>query len=117
MCLVDLTALRLTGQSVAPISAGKHSHDRGHADARTIDKKAFKETRVYVHKERQGFGGGFKILEEYRRNKLKRKGEKRTAEEEEELENKDQNQVTKDEISQLLNLGNAEGSIGAGKYG
>ena len=109
--------MRLTGQSVAPITAGKHSHDRQHADARTIDKKTHKETRVYVHKERQGFGGGFKILEEYRRNKLKRKGEKRSAEEEEELENKDQNQVTKDEISQLLNLGNAEGSIGAGKYG
>lgn len=54
------------------------------AQARTLDKKTYNEQRVYVRKERQGFGGGFKILEEYRKNKLKRKGEKRKAEDEDE---------------------------------
>ena len=33
------------------------------------------------------------------------------------MDEKEENQVTKEEIYQLLNLGNAEGSIGAGKYG
>ena len=70
-----------------------------------------------MRKERQGFGGGFKILEEYRRNKMRRKGDNKKADHEDEDDHKDQNQVTKDEIFQLLNLGNAEGGIGAGKYG
>ena len=70
-----------------------------------------------MRKERQGFGGGFKILEEYRRKKLARKGSKKHAEDEDEHEKHTENQVTKEEIFQLLNLGNAEGSIGAGKYG
>ena len=55
--------------------------------ARTLDKKTYNEQRVFVRKERQGFGGGFKILEEYRKNKLKRKGEKRKAEDEDEQDN------------------------------
>ena len=70
-----------------------------------------------MQKQRQGFGGGFKILEEYRRNKLKKKGERRVTEDDDDVADKEQHQVTKEEIFQLLNLGNAEGSIGAGKYG
>jgi len=118
---VDLSSLRLTGQAVAPIYNDKHDHNKKwrpeEAAARTIDKKPFTEQRVFVRKERQGFGGGFKILEEYRKNKLKRKGERRKLEEEDEQEGQTENQVTKEEIFSLLNLGNTEGSIGAGKYG
>ena len=119
--LVDLSGLRLTGQSVAPICNEKYDPKNPRrpeaAQAKTLDKKMYNEQRVYIRKERQGFGGGFKILEEYRKNKLKRKGERRKADDEEEQENLSENQVTKEEIFQLLNLGNAEGSIGAGKYG
>ena len=43
--LVDLNALRLTGQSVAPISKDKHDHNNprrpDEAAARTLDKKQF----------------------------------------------------------------------------
>ena len=72
---------------------------------------------VFVKKSLSGFGAGFKIPEEYRQNKLRRKSEKKVNEADESEGEKDQNQVTRDEIFQLLNLGNAEGGIGAGKYG
>ena len=72
---------------------------------------------VFVKKSLSGFGAGFKIPEEYRQNKLKRKSEKKVNEADESDQEKDQNQVTRDEIFQLLNLGNSEGGIGAGKYG
>ena len=51
-----------------------------------------------MRNERQGFGGGFKILEEYRKKKLKRKSGSRKTEDEDEHESKAENQVTKDEI-------------------
>jgi len=51
-----------------------------------------------VQKQRQGFGGGFKILEEYRRNKLKKKGERRVTEDDDDVADKEQHQVTKEEI-------------------
>lgn len=44
-----------------------------------------------MRKERQGFGGGFKILEEYRNKKMKQKGDRKKAEHEDEDEHKDQN--------------------------
>ena len=98
---VDLSALRLTGQSVAPVQ-GKHEHANprrtDEAQAKTLDKKGFNEQRVFVKKERQGFGGGFKILEEYRRKKLARKSSKKHDEDEDEHEKHTENQVTKDEI-------------------
>lgn len=94
--------MRLTGQAVAPVYNDKHDHKKqwrpDEGAARTIDKKTFSEQRVFVRKERQGFGGGFKILEEYRKNKLKRKEGKRKTEEEEEQEGLTENQVTKEEI-------------------
>ena len=45
------------------------------------------------------------------------KADKRKKNEIADGEELDDNQVTKDEIFQLLNLGNAEGGIGSGKYG
>lgn len=79
------------GQAVPAAYNEKHDHKAPHrpelAQARTLDKKTYNEQRVFVRKERQGFGGGFKILEEYRKNKLKRKGEKRKAEDEDEQDN------------------------------
>jgi hypothetical protein len=49
------------------------------------------EQTVFVRKERQGFGGGFKILEEYRNKKLARKSATRKTDDEDEVDNKDQN--------------------------
>ena len=72
---------------------------------------------VKVQKILSGFGGGFKIPEEYRKNKLSRKSTKKNTEADESEGEKDQNAVTREEIFQLLNLGNAEGGIGSGKYG
>jgi hypothetical protein len=67
---------------------------------------------------RTGFGGGFKIPEEYRKNKLQKKQKKRMLDEADEDENKkDANEVTKEEIFAHLNLGNVEGGAGAGKFG
>ena len=91
---MDLSSLRLTGQSVAPIhdaKAGSKFNPRraDEAAAHTLDKKSYAEQRVYVKKERQGFGGGFKILEEYRRNKMKRKSGTRKAEDEDDQEQKE----------------------------
>ena len=101
-----------------PVYPERNSHKKPQpVAAKTTDKKQYPEQRVFVKKERQGFGGGFKILEEYRRNKMKRLGDGKKAEQSDEDDNKDQHQVTKEEIFQLLNLGNAEGGIGAGKYG
>ena len=76
-----------------PVHADRHDYNNPHssedAGASTLDKKAFPDQRVYVRKERQGFGGGFKILEEYRRNKMKKKGDQKRAEHEDEDEHKD----------------------------
>ena len=117
---VDLSSLRLTGQSVSAVNPEKpkHYHRQDPAQAaKTLEKVAHPETRVYVERERQGFGGGFKILEEYRRKKMSRKQGRSKAQDEEEVDAADTNGVTKEEIFQLLNLGNADGSIGAGKHG
>ncbi len=73
---------------------------------------------MFQSKERYGYGGGFKIPEEYRKKSLSRKRSQKhgTTDDEEEDGNKDQSVVTKEEILSHLNLGTAESSIG-GKYG
>ena len=72
--IVDLKGLHLTGQAVPAAYNEKHDHKHPHQpkleQVRTLDKKTYNEQRVFVRKERQGFGGGFKILEEYRKKKL-----------------------------------------------
>lgn len=45
------------------------------------------------------------------------KADKKKKEDDEADDEGDDNAVTKEEILQLLQLGNAEGGIGAGKYG
>lgn len=73
---------------------------------------------MYVKKERTGFGGGFKIPEEYRTRKQEAKHRKNNSSIiEDEETNKDTSLVTKDEILGVLNLGNAETNIGQGKSG
>lgn len=74
-----------------PTDDGRLQDPKEYTIARTLDKKAFEEQRVFVQKERQGFGGGFKILEEYRRNKMKRRGDQLKADHEDEDEQKDSN--------------------------
>lgn len=75
--------------------ADKHDHANPRrpeeANAKTLEKKHMPEQTVFVRKERQGFGGGFKILEEYRNKKLARKSATRKTDDEDEVDNKDQN--------------------------
>lgn len=69
---------------------------------------------MFHKKERTGFGGGFKIPEDYRLRKehaKKKKFEASVIEDHETLN--DHSLVTKDEILNVLQLGNADGSIGA----
>jgi hypothetical protein len=73
---------------------------------------------MYVRKERTGFGGGFKIPEEFRlkREQAKKKKHDSINSDDEDVA-KDLSLVTKDEILNVLNLGNDESGIGAGKTG
>jgi len=92
---VDLSGLHLTGQSVAPVYKDRHDHANPRrpeeSGARTLDKKNMPEQTVFVRKERQGFGGGFKILEEYRNKKMARKSAYRKTDDEDDVDIKDQN--------------------------
>ena len=105
----------MTGMRVGPIDETKKQPVVGIV-AQVVRPDPNQQT-VFVKKSLSGFGAGFKIPEEYRKKKLMRKTEKKHAEADDSGDDKDQNQVTKEEILQLLNLGNAEGGIGAGKYG
>lgn len=73
-------------------------------------------------KERSGFSGGFKILEEFRKSKIKKKGLFADLDQDEEgpdttTQSAGQNAITKDEIFQQLNLGPSDSSMGVGKSG
>ena len=70
-----------------------------------------------MKKDRSGFGAGFKIPEEYRKRKLQQRAAKKKKGDDEDAGEQDENQVTREDIVALLNLGNADGGIGAGKYG
>lgn len=70
-----------------------------------------------MFQERTGFGGGFKIPEEYRKIRESRKLVKKVDEDEEDQEDKDQNVITKEEILNSLALGSSETGIGPSKYG
>ena len=121
----DLSAdlsLSLTGMRMGPIDEKTKAPIVGlDQEQALVMQKVVKpnphQQTVFVKKSLSGFGAGFKIPEEYRKNKLKRMGKKRDTEADESAEEKDQNAVTREEIFALLNLGNAEGGIGAGKYG
>lgn len=91
--------------------------DRLERTAVTTDNKKHFDVTVYQKKERTGFGGGFKIPEEYRKIKQSRKRGPLDFDEHSDHEEKDQSLVTKEEIFKHLNLGNAESGIGGGKYG
>ena len=72
--------------------------------------------------ERSGFSGGFKILEEFRKSKIKQKGLFADLDQDEDgpdttTQSAGQNLITKDEIFQQLNLGPSDSSLGVGKSG
>ena len=102
---------------VAPIDPETKMTRVGHNQQWYTKSKDFNEQTIFVKKDLSAFGAGFKIPEEYRKKKLKQRADKRKKEDEGDAEERDENQVTRDEIFNLLNLGNAEGGIGAGKYG
>lgn len=130
---MGIANLSLSGQRIAPREPGKPTayvppkdaqkkpqampKDRLERTAVTTDNKKHFDVTVYQKKERTGFGGGFKIPEEYRKIKQSRKRGPLDFDDESDHEEKDQSLVTKEEIFKHLNLGNAESGIGGGKYG
>ena len=75
--------------------------------ARTMDKRAYIPETKFRKKDRVGYGGGFKIPEEYRK---KREARRLRRDDEEGLSSdgeKETNAITKEEIIQHLNLGDA----------
>ena len=84
-------------------------------EAKTMQNKLHFDQTMFVKKDRTGFGGGFKIPDEYRERKQNLKVDNSLLEEKETA--KDHGLVTKEEIFAHLNLGNAETGIGSGKNG
>jgi hypothetical protein len=83
-----------------------------------VHNKQFFDQTIFQKKDRTGFGGGFKIPDEYRVKKesmKKRKVDSKGDEFEEKV--KDQGLITRDEIFAHLNLGSAESGVAAGKAG
>ena len=115
--LVDFAGLTLTGMRVGPIDPETKLAKVGVRPEAYTKPKDFHEQTIFVKKDLSGFGAGFKIPEEYRKRKLKMRADKKKKEEDEADDEGDDNAVTKDEILAHLQLGNAEGGIGAGKYG
>lgn len=60
-------------------------------EAFTTKKKKYKEETIFVRKELSSFGSGFKIPEEYRKKRMARQSEKKTAEAHESEEERDSN--------------------------
>ena len=82
--------------------------------ARTDDGK--EDKTVFELKSRSGFGGGFKIQEEYRAKLQSRKKQKRVdSRDSDDDKDKDEQVITKDEILAHLNLTGAEAAA-SGKY-
>lgn len=102
-----------------PLDPKSHAPQVGvTGSAVTTANKTYFDQTMYVKKERTGFGGGFKIPEEHRVKKQQAKQQKLDSTiMEDESTAKDQSLVTKDEILSVLNLGNADSSIGVGKTG
>lgn len=86
-------------------------------EAKTLQNKTHFDQTVFQKKDRTGFGGGFKIPEEYREKKenYKKKKVDKNKDNDDEKE-KDMSLITRDEVIAHLNLGNAESGIG-GKGG
>lgn len=118
--------LSLVGMRIAPRETGKeiafvpktgvsYPPDQG---AKTVTNKRHFDQTVFQRKERTGYGGGFKIPEEYRKMQMSRKKQAKNDEDgsSDDEANRDQSLVTKDEVMAHLNLGTAENTLG-GKYG
>lgn len=108
-------SLSLSGMRVGPLDAKSKNPVVGLVQEPR--KPNANEQTIFVKKSLSGFGAGFKIPEEYRKNKMQRKVSRKDTGEEEEVQQKEQNQITREEIHQLLNLGSSDGGIGSGKYG
>ena len=70
----------------------------GHLQEYNTRPKGFNEQTIFVKKDLSGFGAGFKIPEEYRKKKMQQKADKRKREDDGDAEERDENQVTRDEI-------------------
>ena len=109
--------MTMTGHRVGPIDPETKVAKVGLKQEAHTRPKDSNEQTIFVKKDRSGFGAGFKIPEEYRKRKLQQRAAKKKKGDDEDAGEQDENQVTREDIVALLNLGNADGGIGAGKYG
>lgn len=116
---LGITGFSYSGLRSGPIDPKKKSYQIGtQAEAKTIQNKQFFDQTIFQKKDRTGFGGGFKIPDEYRVKKeamKKRKVDNKGDDFEEKV--KDQGLITRDEIFAHLNLGSAESGIANSKSG
>lgn len=103
---------------IGPRDPATHAPKIGHKQEIIRPENSSATYKSQIMKERSGFSGGFKIPEEFRKSKIKKRGMYSDNEQEEEVEKtQGSNAITKDEIFQQLNLGHSESGIGAGKHG
>lgn len=110
--------LSLTGMRIGPRDPATHLAKVGAKQEVIRPENSASTYKAQLMKERSGFSGGFKIPEEFRKSKIKKKGLYSDNEQEEEVEKaQGANAITKDEIFQQLALGQSDSGMGAGKSG
>jgi hypothetical protein len=84
-------------------------------NARTLDKREYIHETKFRKTDRVGYGGGFKIPEEYRKKREARRLRRRDDDDDSSDDEKETNAITKEEIIAHLNLGDAQMNFGSGK--
>jgi hypothetical protein len=83
--------------------------------AKTLDKRSYIPEVKFRKTDRVGYGGGFKIPEEYRKKREARRLRRRDDDDCSSDGEKETNAITKEEIIAHLNLGDAQMNFGSGK--
>lgn len=94
--------LSLTGMRIGPRDPATHAPKVGIKQEIVKPDNSHSAYQQRIMKERSGFSGGFKIPEEFRKSKIKKKGLYSDTEQEEEggVDVAGANAITKDEIFQ-----------------
>jgi hypothetical protein len=80
-----------------------------------MDKRSYIPETVFRKTDRVGYGGGFKIPEEYRKKREARRLRRKDDDDHSSDGEKETNAITKEEIISHLNLGDAQMNFGSGK--
>ena len=120
MCVCVCVALNVVGQSysVTNRAAPNYKKQEHQGFVPTIQKGKTPQETQYQRHERTGFGGGFKIPEEFRTRKQlakQRRADSTIIEDEDVI--KDTSLATREEILETLNLGTSDPTAGVSKSG